>query len=75
MMSKRSGFLFMVCTLLCSMSCSNNNQESGTDQTAMQDTVITQTLDTIVTFDPDTYEESVQIIANYDTVIVDRKKE
>ena len=65
----------LVCIFIFSMSCSNNNQENGTDQTVMQDTVITKTLDTIVTFDPDTYEESVQIIANYDTVIVDRKKE
>ncbi len=65
----------LVCIFIFSMSCSNNNQESGTDPTAMKDTVITKTLDTIVTFDPDTYEESVQIIANYDTVIVDRKKE
>jgi FtsZ-interacting cell division protein YlmF len=74
-MFKKSLVTMLVCIFIFSMSCSNINQESGTDQTAMQDTVITKTLDTIVTFDPDTYEESVQIIANYDTVIVDRKKE
>ncbi|MBK7342127.1 MAG: hypothetical protein IPJ06_02785 [Saprospiraceae bacterium] len=50
-------------------------QSSGTDQTndaPLMDTVITEVRDTVVTFNPETYEETVQIVTSYDTVITPR---
>ncbi len=39
------------------------------------DTVINEIRDTVITFYPETYEETVEVITSYDTVITPRVEE
>lgn len=63
--------------ILTSVSCfmltacqSAGSEQADTAQ--LMDTVITEVRDTIVTFYPETYEEVVQEVISYDTVITPR---
>lgn len=55
-------------------SCQSSSSSSDTDAPLM-DTVITEIRDTVITFYPETYEETVQVVVSYDTVITPRVKE
>lgn len=48
--------------------CQPSGQADGSPGPAM-DTVIHEIRDTIITFDPATYEESVRVVVSYDTTV------
>ena len=54
------------------LSCSQSDTKTETDGIVM-DTVITEIRDTVITFYPETYEEVLQVVTSYDTVITPRK--
>lgn len=64
---------------LCALSssffaCTQNGSVQEEAATAM-DTVITEIRDTVITFYPDTYEEVMQVVTSYDTVITPRESD
>ena len=54
------------------LSCNQSDHMKEAD-TALMDTVITEIRDTVITFNTETYEEVLQVVTSYDTVIVIRK--
>ena len=62
-------FFVMSCAFL---SCNQSDNMKEADA-ALMDTVITEVRDTVITFYPETYEEVLQVVTSYDTVITPRK--
>lgn len=54
--------------------CQSAGSEQA-DEAPLMDTVITEVRDTVITFYPETYEETVQVVTSYDTVITPRTPE
>lgn len=54
------------------LSCNQPDNMKEADA-ALMDTVITEVRDTVITFYPETYEEVLQVVTSYDTVITPRK--
>lgn len=77
-MKKLSFFTFLLFVpLFFLLSCSGSPSEGNPSQEdpPTYDTIVEVTIDTIITFDPNTYEETVTIQKSYDTVILmDGKK-
>ncbi|MCF8237381.1 MAG: hypothetical protein K9I85_04440 [Saprospiraceae bacterium] len=55
-------------------SCQSSTTSSE-EAAPIMDTVITEIRDTVITFYPETYEEVVQEVISYDTVISPRSKD
>lgn len=65
-------FIALFVLSLFSQACTSPDQAQEAIMPVM-DTVITEIRDTIITFYPETYEEVLQIVTSYDTVIVPRE--
>ncbi len=50
--------------------CSDSGQNADVDETAIMDTVIVESQDTVIRFDPETYVPDTYYVARYDTLIV-----
>lgn len=66
-------FLFLSFYLL--LTACQTSGTGNTDNQLLVDTVITEIRDTVITFYPETYEEVVQVVISYDTVITPRSPE
>ena len=70
---KRSAFFLTIAmsTLLITLfSCQNNSNKAEKEDPPRYDTIVEVRTDTIITFDPSTYVETVTIQKSYDTTIM-----